>query len=71
MRFSAATTKSILDALNLVYGEEEKRGFVRLTLIALAITIAAIIFVLLALAAMIAVPPMLNAVGPGARCRCS
>ena len=58
-------TKSIFDALNVVYQEDETRGFVRLTLIALAFTVGAIIFILLALAIMIVVPPVLNALGFG------
>jgi membrane protein len=58
-------TKSIFDALNLVYREDEKRGFVRLTLVALAMTLAAIAFVLIALLVMVVLPPMLNAIGLG------
>lgn len=58
-------TKSIFDALNIVYREDETRGFVRLTLVALAFTVGAIVFILLALALMIVVPPALNALGFG------
>ena len=56
-------TKSVFDALNIVYREDEKRGFVRLTLVALAFTVGAIVFILLALGLMIVVPPTLNALG--------
>ena len=62
-------TKSIFDALNVVYREDEKRGFVRLMLIALAFTVGAIIFILVTLAIMVAVPPALNALGFGGTTR--
>lgn len=51
-----AGIKSIFDALNLVYDEEEKRGLIRLNLISLAFTVAAILFVLLAMACIAALP---------------
>src|SRR6476620_4083431 len=41
--------KAIMDALNVVYEEKEKRGFIKLTLISLAFTIAAIALLLVAL----------------------
>jgi membrane protein len=44
------------DALKVVYGKKEKRGFVRLNLISLALTIGAIVFMLLPLA--LAVVPL-------------
>ena len=56
-------TKSMFDALNLVYGVEEKRSFVRLTLMSLALTAAVIVFVLIALSAMVVVPAVLDALG--------
>lgn len=51
-----AGIKSIFDALNLVYDEEEKRGLIRLNLISLAFTVAAISFMLLAIACIAALP---------------
>ena len=39
--------KAILDALNVVYEEKEKRGFIKLTLISFCFTLAAIAAVLL------------------------
>jgi membrane protein len=56
-------TKSMFDALNLVYGVEEKRSFLRLTLKSLALTAAVIAFVLIALSAMVVVPAVLDALG--------
>jgi membrane protein len=55
--------KAIFDALNVVYHEKQKRGFVRLNLVSLAFTVGAIAFVLIALAAIAVVPPALNHLG--------
>ncbi|MBA1158940.1 YihY/virulence factor BrkB family protein [Microvirga mediterraneensis] len=60
-----AGMKAIFDALNIVYDEEEKRSFVRLNLQSLAFTLAAIGFILLALAAIVVVPIVLDFVGLG------
>lgn len=58
-----AGTKALFDALNIVYGEKEKRGFFRLTLITLGFTLAGIAFILLALAALVVLPVLFNYVG--------
>lgn len=58
-----AAMKSIFDTLNIVYAEREKRSFLTLNAVSLAFTAAAIVFVLLAIAAMIALPPALKYVG--------
>src|SRR5918998_3600710 len=42
---------SIVTALNIAYEEEEKRGFVKVTLVALAMTVGAVVVVLLAIGA--------------------
>ncbi|MBA2466408.1 MAG: YihY/virulence factor BrkB family protein, partial [Sphingomonas sp.] len=42
---------SIVTALNIAYEEEEKRGFLKVTLLALAMTVAAVLMALLAVAA--------------------
>ncbi|MGY8682591.1 YihY/virulence factor BrkB family protein [Bradyrhizobium sp. UFLA05-153] len=55
-----AAMKSLFDTLNIVYGEKEKRGFFKLNVISLAFTVAGIAFVLSALAAVVAVPVVLN-----------
>jgi len=55
-----AATKALFDTLNVVYGEQEKRGFFKLNAITLAFTVAGIVFVLLALAAIVVVPVALN-----------
>ena len=58
-----AGTKSIFDALNIIYKEEEKRGLVKLALCSLAFTIGAIAVALLALAGVVAVPVALKLIG--------
>jgi membrane protein len=55
-----AGTKAIFDALNIIYEEEEKRGFIRLTLLSLAFTIGSILFVLVSLAGVVAIPVALT-----------
>ncbi len=57
--------KSLFDALNVVYHEHEKRGFIRLTLISFCFTIGAIVFVMVALLVVVAVPVVLNFIGLG------
>lgn len=58
-----AGTKAVLDALNIVYGAREKRGLVRLNLVALTFTFGAVLFVLLAFAATVVLPLALGFVG--------
>ena len=60
-----AGMKAIIDALNVIYGEREKRGFVTLTLVAFAFTIGIIVFMLAAIALVIALPIVLNAIWLG------
>ena len=60
-----AGIKSLFDALNLVYNESEKRSFVKLNLVSLTFTLLAILFVLLAISAMVVVPIVLNFLGLG------
>ena len=55
--------KSVFDALNIVYEEREKRGFVRLTLVSLAFTAGALVFILLALGAIVVLPVLFDTVG--------
>jgi membrane protein len=55
-----AGIKSIFDALNLVYDEPEKRGFIRLNLVSLAFTVAAILFILIAIGCIGALPAVFS-----------
>ena len=52
--------KAIFDGLNVAYEEEEKRSFIKLSAVALIFTIGMIVFVLLLLAAIVALPVALN-----------
>src|SRR5262245_55019128 len=58
-----AGMKAIMDALNVVYEEKEKRSFIKLNLVSLAFTIAAIGSLLVALCAVVVLPVALNLVG--------
>ena len=48
--------KAMFDALNVVYGVEERRSFARVNAIALAFVVAGTLFVLLAIAGVVALP---------------
>jgi membrane protein len=61
-----AGVKSMFDALNAVYGERETRSFLHLTWLSLCFTIGILIFVILAITAVIVLPTVLNYVGLGA-----
>lgn len=52
--------KGLISGLNIVYGEQEKRSFVSLNAIALALTLGAIVFGLVALTMVALVPPLLK-----------
>jgi membrane protein len=58
-----AAMKSLFDTLNIVYRETEKRSFIKLNLVSLAFTLAGILFVLVAMGAVVVLPPALNHVG--------
>jgi membrane protein len=58
-----AAMKSLFDTLNIVYGDEEKRGFFKLNAVSLCFTIGGILFVLTALGSVVAVPVILEYVG--------
>jgi membrane protein len=55
-----AGTKAIFDALNIIYKEPEKRGFIGLTLASLVFTLGAIVVVVVAMAAIVAAPVALR-----------
>jgi membrane protein len=52
--------KAMIDVLNVVYGEEEKRGFVQLNLISLALTLGALGVLLAAIGTVVVFPLVLN-----------
>ncbi|MBV9784395.1 MAG: YihY/virulence factor BrkB family protein [Acidisphaera sp.] len=57
--------KALFDALNVVYHEPEKRSFFRRTLLTLAFTAGSILFVLVAMGAVVVLPILLNFIGLG------
>jgi membrane protein len=57
--------KAVFDALNVVYEEQEKRGFVKLTLTTLAFTLGFIVFAILTMVAVVALPVVLGFIGLG------
>jgi membrane protein len=60
-----AGMKSLIDALNVVYDEKEKRGFIKLNLVSLAFTLSGIVATLLALGAVVVLPLLLSSLGLG------
>ena len=58
-----AAMKAMFDALNVVYEEQEKRSFVMLNLRSLTFTIGALLFVILALVAIVVLPVVFNFIG--------
>jgi membrane protein len=58
-----AGMKGIIDALNVVYDEKEKRSFVKLNLLSLLFTLIAILSLMIALAAVVIAPIVFSAVG--------
>jgi membrane protein len=58
-----AGMKAIIDALNVVYEEKEKRGFIELNLVSLAFTLAALASMLVALGAVVVLPLFLSRIG--------
>jgi membrane protein len=58
-----AGMKAIIDALNVVYDEKEKRSFLKLNLVSLLFTLVAILSLMVALAAVVIAPIVLSALG--------
>ena len=54
-----AGMKAVIDALNVTYEEKEKRGFIKLNLISLALTGGAILVLLVAIGAIVVLPLVL------------
>lgn len=58
-----AAMKSLFDTLNIVHGEEEKRGFLTLNATSLGFTFGGVVFILAALGSIVVVPVVLNYIG--------
>lgn len=61
-----AGVKAIFDALNVAYGEDEKRSYIRLNLTSLGFTVGILVFAILAIGAIAAIPVVLDYVYLGA-----
>lgn len=57
---ATAGLKALMTALNITYDEKERRGFIRYYLTAIVLTLGAILFAIVALAAVAALPPILE-----------
>jgi membrane protein len=57
--------KAIIDALNVIYEQQEGRGFIKLNLVALVFTLAGFAAFLLAIAAVVVLPLVLSPIGLG------
>jgi membrane protein len=55
--------KAIIDALNVVYDEKEKRGFIKLNAVSLTFTIGGVVAILTAAALVIVAPVALQMIG--------
>jgi membrane protein len=56
-------TKALMEALNIVYDEDEKRGFLGLNLVSLALTIGILVFLIVALGLIAALPALFGNLG--------
>src|SRR6185437_5361874 len=58
-----AGMKAIIDALNVVYDEKEKRSFVKLNLLSLLFTVVAILSLMVALGGVVIAPIIFSVLG--------
>lgn len=58
-------TANLVKAVNVAYDEEDSRGFVKLRALALALTIGAIVFLIVSVGLVAVVPPVLDGLGLG------
>jgi membrane protein len=58
-----AGVKAVFDAINVAYGAKEERSFLKLNLTSLAFTAGAIVFALVALAAVVVLPVTIHYLG--------
>ena len=56
---------ALIEGLNIIYDEQEERGFIRLNLIALGLMLMVIVAMIVAIGAIIIVPILLNIIGLG------
>jgi membrane protein len=57
--------KALIEGLNIIYDEDEKRGFFRLNLMALGLTLGMIVVLIVSVALIMAAPTLLGSLGLG------
>lgn len=62
---AAAGVKALMTALNIVYDEEEKRGFITFTLTALVLTVGLILLLIVTLSLVVVIPAIIGFLGLG------
>jgi membrane protein len=62
---ASAGTKAMMGALNIAYEEKERRGFIRLAATAIALTLGGIVFAIVAVFVVVAIPIILGLMGLG------
>ena len=60
-----AGMKAIIDALNVIYDEEEQRGFIKLNMVSLALTLGGLVAILLAIGSIVVFPLLMASFGLG------
>ena len=60
-----AGMKALIDALNVIYDEKEKRGFIKLNFVSLVLTAGGLLAILTAVGAIVVLPVVLSCVGLG------
>ena len=60
-----AGMKALIDALNVIYDEKEKRGFIKLNFVSLILTAGGLLAILTAVGAIVVLPVVLSFVGLG------
>ena len=62
---ASSAVKTLMEALNVAYDEKEKRGFVKRTALALALTLGSIVAAIVALALVVGLPAVIGFLGLG------
>lgn len=62
---AGAAMKAVMNALNIIYDEEERRSYVKLTLTALALTAGLVVLGAISVGLIVALPPILAHLGLG------
>src|SRR5690606_27284917 len=62
---TSSAVKALMTGLTVVYDEKEKRSFIRYNLVALALTVGAILFLLVSLGTIVVLPMVFAVVGQG------